>query len=131
MRTNPQRHRQRHPQPRFTGTSISRVATYSEAEDHDADGNATSQKKCTDITEIIDNEVIHGTQTPHVSRSPAGSSPITPPRTPTPATHAPAPPYSIRHAQYKVLSDKGKAKHKKYSNILDINNPSKEIKLSF
>jgi hypothetical protein len=46
---------------RFTGTCISRVElTSSEAQDRDADGNATSQKKRTDITEITDNEVIHG-----------------------------------------------------------------------
>jgi hypothetical protein len=41
---------------RFTGTCVSRVEpTSSEAQDRDADGNATSQKKRTDITEITDN----------------------------------------------------------------------------
>jgi hypothetical protein len=34
--------------------------TSSEAQDRDADGNATSLKKHTDISEIIDNEVIQG-----------------------------------------------------------------------
>jgi hypothetical protein len=92
--------------------------TSSEAQDRYTDGNATSQKKRSDITEITDNEVIHGdviiAQTPATARLTQSCKLIS-----SIATHAPAPPSSP-----SATSSKEKAKHKKYSNISYINNPS-------
>jgi hypothetical protein len=124
---------------RFTDTCISRVEpTSSEAQDRDADGNAISQKKRTDITEITDNEVIHGDVT--IAQTQATTR-LTQPckllsnnatKNPDPRNTCPSTAFlPIRYAQYKVLNDKEKVKHTKYSNISDINNPNNEIKLSF
>jgi hypothetical protein len=62
--------------------------------DRDVEGNATSQKKRTDFTEITDNEVIHGDVTIALTQAPCKIISTTPPRTPTPATLSPAPPAS-------------------------------------